>query len=61
MSILGNLAKAALNVAATPVALAVDLATLPASSMDLRKGPFDRTAKCLRRAGEATEDALEGE
>lgn len=60
MSILGNLTKAALNVVAAPVALVVDVATLPSSAYDL-KGPFDRTGNCLKRAVDATGDALEGE
>ena len=58
MGILSNLTKAALNVAVSPVALVVDLATLPASSLDL-KGPFDRTADCLKRAGKCVEAAVE--
>ena len=58
MGILSNLTKAALNVAVSPVALVVDLATLPASACDL-SGPFDRTAGCLKRAGKCVEAAVE--
>ena len=60
MSIFGSLTKAALNVVAAPIALVVDVVTLPVSSTELHKGPFDRTANCLNRAAESTNDALEG-
>lgn len=60
MGIFSNITKAALNVAVAPVALAVDVLTLPASSTDLHRGPFDRTGNCLNRAAKATGDALEG-
>ncbi len=49
---IGNLFKAAVSVALTPVALAVDLVTLPASADDLRRSPFDRAGKLLNAAGD---------
>lgn len=58
MGILSNLTKAALNVAVSPVALVVDIATLPSSALEI-KGPFDRTANCLKRAGRCIEAATE--
>ena len=58
MGILSNLTKAVVNVAVSPVALVVDIATLPASACDL-KGPFDRTANCFKRAGRCVEAAAE--
>lgn len=53
-----NLTKAAASVALTPVAVAVDVLTLPATSMDLNRGPFDNTAALLKNAGECTKQAL---
>ena len=49
--ILGNLTKAAVAVALSPVALAVDVVTLPASA-DNGDSPFKRTEKLLGAAGE---------
>lgn len=52
-SLLSNLTKAAVSVALSPVALAVDIVTLPASAEDPKRGAFDRTAKLLDAAGSA--------
>lgn len=40
---LTNLTKAVAAVVATPVAILADVVTLPASSWDPHRGPFDRT------------------
>lgn len=62
---LGNLltgaAEVATGVVVAPVALAVDVVTLPASAEDPRKHPFDRTAKALGLVGEGVKDAVKGE
>lgn len=57
-SVLTNLAKAAAAVAVAPVAVVVDVVTLPASANDWNKGPFDRTAKVLGAAGDAVSKAI---
>jgi hypothetical protein len=57
-SMIGNLAKAAAAVALTPVALVVDVVTLPSSAMDLQAGPFDRTKALLSSAGENAHKAI---
>lgn len=53
-----NIAKALVAVAVSPVALVVDIVTLPASSCDYNRGPFDRTAKVLDAAGKNISDAI---
>ena len=57
----GNLLKAAVGIAVAPVALAVDIVTLPisASDPDPRVGPFDRTSKVLDSVGKNVNDALD--
>jgi hypothetical protein len=55
---LGKLLKAAVAVTLSPVALVVDIVTLPASAEDYRKGPFDRTGALLKAAGENITDAV---
>ncbi|MFA5897814.1 MAG: hypothetical protein WC829_01745 [Hyphomicrobium sp.] len=55
---IGNLLKAAVAVAVTPVALVVDFVTLPASADDPSRGPFDRTAKMLEAVGENVTEAI---
>jgi hypothetical protein len=55
---LGNLAKAAVSVAVAPVALAVDIVTLPASAEDPHRGAFDRTAALLDNAGDCVKAAV---
>lgn len=55
---LTNFTKAALAVAVAPVAVVADVLTLPASSMDPHRGPFDRTANVLEQAGRALDAAL---
>lgn len=57
--VLTNLAKAAVAVAATPVALAADIVTLPASASSIHGGPFDRTASMLTAAGECVKEAVD--
>lgn len=54
---LSNLTKAAVAVVATPAAVVADIVTLPASSMDFRRGPFDKTAAMLKRVGDCVEEA----
>lgn len=55
---LGNLTKAVVAVAVSPIDAVVDIVTLPASALDPEAGPFDRTAKRLNQAGEAFDEAL---
>jgi len=55
----GSLFKAALGVALAPVALAVDVVSLPVSAMDTRKGPFDNTEKVLDSVSKNVERALD--
>lgn len=57
---LTNLTKAALAVAVSPVALAVDIVTLPASAGS-NNGPFDRTTAVLGAAGDAVTKAIKPE
>lgn len=57
-SMLTNLTKAAVAVAVAPVALIADVATLPASADDIDAGPFDKTAACLKAAGNAFNEAV---
>lgn len=58
---LTNLTKSAVALAAAPVVLVADIVTLPASSMDPHRGPFDRTADMLDKAGRALDAAVEPE
>jgi len=60
-SMLTNLTKAAVAVAVAPVALVVDIVTLPDSASSYNKGPFDRTAKVLGAAGDAVSKAIKPE
>lgn len=55
--ILTNLLKAVVAVAAAPVVVIADLATLPASA-HAGRGPFDKTAGVLRTAGKALDAAI---
>jgi hypothetical protein len=55
---LTNVAKAAVSVVAAPIALAVDVVTLPASSMDPHCGAFDRTAELLDNVGDCITKAV---
>jgi hypothetical protein len=59
VSIGANLLKAAIGVVVSPVAIVVDLLTLPASSMDPHRGPFDRTDKILTAVGRCVRNAVE--
>ena len=58
---LTNLTKAVVSLAASPIAIAADLLTLPASSMDPYRGPFDKTAGVLRNAGDCFREATKPE
>jgi hypothetical protein len=60
-SMLKNLTKAVVAVAVTPVDAVVDVLTLPASSLDPHRGPFDHTAKRLQQAGDALDAAIKPE
>jgi hypothetical protein len=57
---LTNLSKAIVSVAIAPVALVVDIVTLPASAEN-NSGPFDRTTKLLDNAGECIKEAVKKE
>lgn len=48
---LDNLLKAAVAIVAAPVALVVDIVTLPASAEHPTRGAFDRTAAMLDAVG----------
>lgn len=56
----GNLLKAAVAVVAAPVALVVDIVTLPASAEHSTCGAFDRTAAMLDAAGDNMKQAVKG-
>lgn len=56
---IGNLLKAAVGVAVTPVAVVVDILTLPASAEDPARGAFGRTEKVLKSVGENIEKAVQ--
>lgn len=58
LGMLSNLAKAAIAAGATPVALVADVLTLPASSMDPHRGPFDNTGTMLKTAAECFKEAV---
>lgn len=57
LGMITNLAKAAASLASAPIVAVADLATLPSSALDGR-GPFDRTAEALKKAGEALDAAV---
>lgn len=57
----GNLLKAAIAVVAAPVALVVDIVTLPASAEHPIRGAFDRTAAMLDAAGDNMKQAVKKE
>jgi len=54
---IGNLVSATVSVALTPIAVVVDVLTLPASAYDDRP-PFERTGGLLNSARAHVEDAL---
>jgi hypothetical protein len=56
--ILEKLTKATIAVALSPVALAVDLATLPISADNGDAHPFGRTGKLLGSAGDNIKKAV---
>lgn len=54
-----NLVKGVVSaVVVAPAALIADICTLPASSMDPYRGPFTRTARALKNAGECFDEAV---
>lgn len=55
-----NLLKAAVAVVAAPVALVVDIVTLPASAEHPTRCAFDRTAAMLDAAGDNMKQAVKG-
>lgn len=57
--LLKGLTKAAVGVAVAPIAIAVDIVTLPSCAVDYEKGPFDRTGKVMDSIGENISKALE--
>jgi hypothetical protein len=59
--ILGNLTKAAVAMALTPVALVVDLVTLPASANRGDDHPFGRTGELLNAAGKNVSKAIDSD
>ena len=61
MNMLASLTKSIVAAVATPVAVVADVLTLPASSMDPHRGPFDRTAAILRAVGENFNAAVKPE
>jgi hypothetical protein len=60
LNILTNVLKAVVAVAAAPVVVIADLATLPASA-HAGRGPFERTGGVLRTAGKALDAAIRPE
>lgn len=58
---ISNLAKAAVSVALTPVALAVDIVKLPATTLDPHKRPFEETEGMLGNAGDCVKEAIKPE
>jgi hypothetical protein len=55
---LGNLIKAAVSALATPVGVVADIVTLPASSYDPHRGPFDNTAALVKSAKDNFKEAV---
>jgi hypothetical protein len=58
LPLLTNLAKAAVAAALTPVAVVADVLTLPASSLDPHRGPFDRTEHMVAACGKCITEAI---
>lgn len=57
-NVLENIVKGIVStVVVAPAALIADIFTLPASSMDPYRGPFDRTARALDNASECFTEA----
>ena len=59
--ILGNLTKAVVAVALTPVAVVADVLTIGASADRGDDHPFGRTAKLLNAAGENVSKAVDSD
>lgn len=55
---LGNLAKATVSVALTPVAAAVDVVMIIPDSCDGDREMFSRTGGLMKNAGECIEESL---
>lgn len=60
MSILKNLAKSAIAVAATPIAFVVDVVHLPSSAY-YNGDPLERTKAIARKASDAFDEAIKPE
>ena len=60
MSMIGNLMKAGISIAVTPVAVLVDIATLPASAYNDEE-PFKRTGQQIKNAGRCLNEATKPE
>lgn len=56
---LKNLFKAAVATVATPIALVADIVTLPASAMDHRKSPFEKTEAMVKAVANNINDAVD--
>ena len=56
---LTNLTKAAISIAVTPVAFAIDVVTLPISAEKGEEHPFQRTEKVLGNIGEKIMKTIE--
>lgn len=54
-----NLFKAAVATVATPVALVADVVTLPASALDHRKNPFERTESMIKAVSDNVVKAVD--
>lgn len=54
-----NLFKAAVATVVTPVAIVADIVTLPASAMDHRKDPFERTGSMLKAVADNVNKAVD--
>jgi hypothetical protein len=61
LPLLSNLTKAAIAAALTPVAVVADVLTLPASSLDPHRGPFERTEQLLTACGKCIAEAVKPE
>lgn len=55
---LGNLFKAVVATALTPVAVVVDIVKIPVTSEDYRRSTFEQTEKMLESVGDNISKAL---
>ena len=58
LSLLTNLTKATVALAATPITVVADVLTLPASSYNPHRGPFDKTAALVSASAKAFKAAV---